>query len=79
MKPRTLPVSPSNIMASPLVEVAVRGMARLQKAGGEEYLLQLPPHALFPGLLEQEQGCHQHQAPEQGQLLLRPGSSLTWI
>jgi hypothetical protein len=79
MKPTTVPMPLINIMVFPREEVAVQGMAHSQKAVGEEYLLRLPPHAPPPGLLGQEQGCHQNRAPKQDQLLLQPGLSPTWI
>lgn len=53
MKPTSVLIH-INIMVSPRVEEAVLGMAHLQKAVGEEYLQQLPPHALPPAPLEQE-------------------------
>lgn len=68
-----------NIMVFLLVEVAVQGMVHLRKVAEGEYHLPPPPHALSPGLLGQEQGCHQHPAPEPDQLLLQPDLSQTLI
>lgn len=56
MKPTSV-LTHINIMVFPRVEETVLGMAHLQRVVAEEYLQQLPPRVLPPGLLEQEQGC----------------------
>ena len=68
-----------NIMVFLPMEVTVQDMVHSRKVAAEEFRLQPPRHALSPGLLGQEQGCHQHPAPELDQLWLQPDLSPTSI
>jgi len=68
-----------NIMVFLPMEVAVQDMVHSRKVAEEEYRLQPPPRALSPGLLGQEQGYHQHPAPELDQPWPQPDLSPTSI